>query len=239
MKQTLASFGLTALVGLSLLSACGGDAEVEIAETETSSSGAEETSARRDDGVQIEGLMGSMDAEDVRYTMENKLGRFMRCFSRRYEDIEILGGHIHMGFRVDIEGNVLWVYPTESSIGDRETEKCLLETAAAIHFPRPRGGEAEFGYPLHLDPPEDVRPPVQWEESAIASTVEANRRSLTSCGAGYTVTVYVAPGGEVMAAGASTSEQTNADGLDCVTDAVSRWSMPDPGSYPAKVSFSL
>ena len=238
MNQWVSRGAMAAMAGLMSLAACGGGADVELAEAESTSTGSEQPAARRDDGVQIQGLMGTMDADDVRNTLEPKLGRFMRCFSRRYDDIEILGGHIHMGFRVDVEGNVLWVYPTDSSIGDRQTEKCLLDTAAAIRFPRPRGGEAEFGYPLHLDPPEDVRPPVHWEASSVASTVEANRGTLSSCGAGYTVTVYIAPGGQVMAVGAS-SEQTNAEGIDCVTEAVSGWAMPDPGSYPAKVSFSL
>lgn len=226
------------LLGLLLAMGCGGD-EPETTEAAEETTGAEESSARRDDGVQVEGLMGTIDADEVRMTLEPKLTRFMRCFSRRYNDIEILGGHIHMSFRVDVEGNVLWVYPNESTIGDRETERCLVETAAAIRFPRPRGGEAEFGYPLDLDPPEDVRPPVAWGESSIADVLEANRDSVTRCGSGYTVTMYVGPGGEVMAAGASADDLDDAANLDCVTDAVSEWEMPDPGSYPAKVSFSI
>ena len=234
--RTLVKFGLA--LGLVLAIGCGSESEVETTETTEDTTGSEET-VRRDDGVQIQGLMGTIDADEVRMTIEPKLTRFMRCFSRRYNDIEILGGHIHMNFRVDVEGNVLWVFPNESTIGDRETERCLVETAAAIRFPRPRGGEAEFGYPLDLDPPEDVRPPVAWGESSISDVLEANRGSLRECGSGYSVTMYIGPGGEVMAAGAAADERTGAENLDCVTDAVSQWEMPDPGSYPAKVSFSI
>jgi len=238
--RTFVKFGCSGLtLALMLVIGCGGDDEGEMAESTETTTGEEAPVAERDDGVAITGLMGTIDADEVRMTIEPKLGRFMRCFSTRYQDIEILGGHIHMSFRVDIEGRVLWVFPNESSIGDRETERCLLETAKAIHFPRPHGGEAEFGYPLDLDPPEDVRPPVSWAESSVADTVERNRGSVAECGSGFTVTAYVGPGGEVMAAGASTSELTNAENLDCVTDAVSQWEMPDPGSYPAKVSFSI
>ncbi len=43
----------------------------------------------------------------------------------------------------------------------------------------------------------------------------------------------------MLAVGASTSQQENAVNLDCVASAVSQWTMPDPGSYPAKVTFSL
>ncbi len=238
--RTLVKFGCSSLtLALVLAIGCGGDEEAETAATDEGTTGEEAPVAERDDGVAIEGLMGTIDADEVRMTIEPKLGRFMRCFSTRYEDIEILGGHIHMSFRVDVEGNVLWVYPNESSIGDRETERCLLETAKAIRFPRPHGGEAEFGYPLDLDPPEDVRPPVAWAESSIEDVLEANRESVAECGTGFTVTVYVGPGGEVMAAGAAADELDQAENLDCVTDDVSQWEMPDPGSYPAKVSFSI
>ena len=237
--RKLLQYGVSSAFALLLGVGCGGDAEVEVAETEESTVGQEEASASRNDGVQIEGLMGTISADEVRNTIEPKLGRFMRCFSTRYDDIEILGGHIHLSFRIDIEGKVLWVFPNESSIGDRETERCLVETAAAIRFPRPHGGEAEFGYPLDLDPPEDVRPPVHWDESSVVDVIEANRESVAECGVGYTVTVYVAPGGAVMASGAASAEQEASEGLDCVTEAVSQWEMPDPGSYPAKVTFSI
>ncbi len=53
------------------------------------------------------------------------------------------------------------------------------------------------------------------------------------------VTAYVAPGGAVLAAGASVPDQAMAESLDCVSDAVRAWEMPDPGSYPAKVTFLL
>jgi len=237
--RTISKFGCTGLAFAWLLTAGCGGGEEETTETTETTTGEEAPVVERDDGVAIEGLMGTIDAEEVRMTIEPKLTRFMRCFSRRWDEIEILGGHIHMSFRVDVQGNVLWVYPNESSIGDRETERCLLETAAAIHFPRPRGGEAEFGYPLDLDPPDDVRPPVAWAESSVTDVVERNRDSLAACGSGFTVTMYVGPGGEVMAAGAAAADLDQAENLDCVTDAVSQWEMPDPGSYPAKVSFSI
>ncbi|HEX2677474.1 MAG TPA: hypothetical protein VHM19_12560, partial [Polyangiales bacterium] len=68
------------------------------------------------------------------------------------------------------------------------------------------------------------------------------RASLDACSPGdarYELTAYVSPGGSVLAAGASTDSPEAADKLDCLTDAVKSWKMPDPGSYAAKVTFSL
>jgi hypothetical protein len=51
------------------------------------------------------------------------------------------------------------------------------------------------------------------------------------------VTAYVGRGGRPLSVGAAGDAEGTA--LDCVAKAVSAWKFPDPGSYPAKVSFSF
>lgn len=231
-----------AVAAIGVCAACGGgdEPEAETTTAETHATSGEEREIERNDGVGVEGLMGTISAMAVQRALEPKIGRFFSCFSQRTRDVEVLGGRIVLAFRVRTDGSVLWVYPRESNIGDRETERCMLEVAANTRFSRPQGGEAEFSYPLELDTAEDVRPPTFWDASRVSSNVERVRGEIVDCGSGpFHVTVYVAPGGRVIAAGASTSEQTQSDALECVADAVRSWSMPDPGSYPAKVSFDL
>lgn len=213
------------------------DDEPDNTELETTSGS--EAIRDADDGVAIEGLMGTISQMAVQRGIEPKMGRFLACFTQRYGQVELLGGHIEMAFRIHRDGTVRYVYPRASTIGDRETERCLLDTAASIQFSRPAGGEAEFTYPLDLDPPEDVRPPLVWDATQVASQVESNASSVAQCGRGFSVTVYVDRGGRVMAVGASTDDPDNAANLDCIASAVREWTMPDPGSYPAKVTFSL
>ncbi len=196
--------------------------------------------------VQIEGLMGTISADRVNQAMEPRMDRFLRCFTDRYDAVRVLGGHIEMSFRIHIDGTVRWVYPSTSTIGDRATERCLLDVAGRARFSRPRGGEAEFAYPLDLDTPEDVRPPVSWSSSDITDVLEENGQAVvSSCRprgsrAQFNVTAYVKRGGDVMAAGVSCDDpELSSQVLDCVADAVKSWNMPDPGSYPAKVSFTL
>lgn len=223
-------------------SACGGEEETEetVATEEETTSGHEETSSSSNESVAIEGLMGTISSDQVERAVEPRMGRFLRCFSQRYDTIEVLGGRIELAFRIRVDGSVLWVYPRASTIGDRETERCILDVASRIRFSRPRGGEAEFGYPLDLETPEDVRPPLNWEADRVATAVEGNRGELADCGRGpFRVTAYIAPGGRVVAAGASASAPEQVEQLDCVANVVQRWEMPDPGSYPAKVSFDL
>jgi hypothetical protein len=223
-----------------VLAACGSEpAEIETTDevVETSNGDEEEVV---DDGVEIEGLMGTLSSAEISRTLEPRMQRFAQCFSNRYGELEIVGGEIELAFRVARDGSVLWVYPHASSIGDRITERCLLDSARSSRFPEPHGGEAEFRYPLAFDPPEDVRPPLNWDESRVSDQVATQARTVRSCGSGpVSVTVYIGRGGDVMAAGAATTDPERADALDCVADAVREWTMPDPGSYPAKVTFEI
>jgi hypothetical protein len=193
-----------------------------------------------DDGMQVQGLMGTLSADEVHQGLEPRMGRFMRCFERRYGALELLGGQIRFAFRIATDGSVREVHARESTIGDRQTERCLLEVAQSARFARPQGGEAEFAWPIEVDPLDDVRPPLYWEQEQVADVVAENASSVRSCGRGpFVVTVYIAPGGSVMAAGSAATGGAESETLDCVAEAVSAWSMPDPGSYAAKVTFEV
>ena len=154
---------LLCILGLALgAGGCGGGGgsadDEELAEQEQSSGDEVEQAADEDESVAIEGLMGTISADAVDMAMQSRMSRFGGCFEQRWDDLDVLGGRILMAFRIRTDGSVLWVYPKESSVGDRETERCILDIAARIRFRRPRGGEAEFEYPLELDTPSGRAP---------------------------------------------------------------------------------
>lgn len=229
--------GLVSALGLG----CGGEASEP--EEQQQTSGNENTRRATpppDDGVAIEGIMGTISADEVQMAMDPRMNRFLRCFSRRYDEVEVLEGEIEFSFHIDVRGGVTWVYPSRSTIGDRATERCLLSTAASTHFPRPHGGEAEFSYPIEVGALDDVRPAVPWQPTQVSEAVEEHRGEIVDCGSGpFAITVYVGPGGSVLSAGVATSDPEQNDALDCVAELVEGWTFPDPGSYPAKVSFDL
>ncbi len=236
MKYVLV-LSMLALVG------CGGGAASEETSTTTSARSSDRTTRGDEDlpeGASITGLMGSISSRAVADTLNNRMGRFERCFQDRSDDVEFLEGDITMSFRVHTDGTVAWVYPSASTIGDRETESCILGVAASTHFPRPSGGEAEFRWGFGLEAASDVRLPVSWSADHVLDVIEANRSSVASCGGGgFQLTAYVAPGGAVMAVGGTCADADSIAALDCVVSAVRTWTMPNPGSYAAKVSFTL
>lgn len=243
LTQALARISFPALLVAAALSmplvGCGSEPEPEVAPAPEPTQGGER---RPSDGMQIQGLLGTLSPDEVQRGLEPRMDKFLRCFAKRYEDLEILGGRIEFAFRVKVNGRVRTVYVKQTSVGDRETERCLLEVAASARFPMPHGGEAEFSWPLELDPPEDVRPPVTWTEEQVTEVVEANLEALReacSLTSEVAVTAYVGRRGRVLAVGGATGAEGGDTLLDCVADGVRAWEMPNPGSYPAKVTFQL
>ncbi|MDH5670708.1 MAG: AgmX/PglI C-terminal domain-containing protein [Myxococcales bacterium] len=226
------------LVGLVFWAGCGSEPETQ--EPEPSQTTGYEFSPPSQQ-MQVSGLMATIPERKIHATLEPKLPKFQRCFFHGSEDVEFIGGHFRFYFRVNLQGQVEWVYPQESSVGHRGTERCLLDEAKKTRFPEPKGGDvAELAWGFELEPAGDVRAPVVWDAGRVASVVAEQRASVEACGSGsYQVTAYVAPGGSVMAAGAAADSIEAAEAIDCVVDAVKGWTMPDPGSYAAKVSFEL
>lgn len=218
---------------------CGGPSE-SASETSTAAhtSGAERT-REPNDGLAITGLMGTIRSDEVQRALDPRMPRFMRCFEQRMRDVEFLAGDIRMAFRIHTDGTVAWVYPAESSIGDRQAEQCVLEIARSTRFPRPQGGEAEFAWGFGFDAPDDVRPPLNWAADALGARLDAAGALARECRAGGEITAYIEPGGRVLAAGGSVASLDDEAGLDCILEQVRGWDMPDPGSYPAKVTFAV
>jgi hypothetical protein len=192
--------------------------------------------------MQVEGILGTIPQRKIEATMQAKQSQLQRCFFEGMAELEYLAGHMKFYFRVGLDGRVEWVHPRGSSIGHRATELCLLEVATKTRFPEPKGGgPAEFVWGFEIEGG-TVRAPVAWDAARVEKQVAAQRSGLERCaldGAAYQVTLYVGPGGQVLGAGAAADSQPAAEKIDCVVEALRSWKLPDPGSYPAKVSFRL
>lgn len=228
-------------IGVWLAVGCGGSEPAPIDEpSEVAHSSGDERPRRAREDVQISGTMGTIPTRAIDERFELKQQAFLRCFFDGSENLEVLGGRIEFYIRVANDGSVRWVIPRASSVGDRATERCLLSLAARMKFPSPQGGdEAEFAKAVEVDAAAP-RAPVAWDASRVAGVVNQQQASIAACGEGaFTVTAYVAPGGSVLAAGVAIADEHGLDALDCVSAAVKAWTLPDPGSYPAKVTFTV
>jgi hypothetical protein len=187
--------------------------------------------------------LGDVDPVAVRTSFGALDGRFASCQERGLARVEVLAGTVKFFVRIGADGRAKWAYLEESDVGDRNTEKCLLGTVIDARWPKPNGGDAEIRHTMEL-PLQATRPPNDWPADKVAEALGHHGEAIDRCKGGssarFHATMYVAPGGNVLAAGVATSTKEGEDRADCLAKVLATMKgLPSPGSWPAKVSFGL
>jgi hypothetical protein len=231
--------GLGLWLSLGVCAACGDKPAAEPVVSE--SSGAERQAEEPADGMGITGLRGTLSQHEIQGALEPRMLKFARCVQQRSGDVEWLSGRVLLDFHVALDGKVARVFPRESSMGDRSTERCAVEVALATRFPAPHGGEADFSWSFEVPLDGEIREPVSLGAGELEPEPGALRSALEgACGAGqYAVTAYVDTTGKVVSAGAAASDEESAQKLDCVASAVEGFTFKSPGSYAAKLQLAV
>jgi hypothetical protein len=187
--------------------------------------------------------LGSVDPAAVKRAFGALDDKYMDCQKRALDRVEVIAGTLKFFLRIRSDGSARWAYLEESEIGDRDTEKCLVDVVMEARWPRPDAGEAEVRYSMEL-PLQATRPPNDWSAEKVASALGRNVEAIDRCKAGasmpFRATMYVGPGGKVLSAGVASSSKDGADRADCLAKALVKMKgLPSPGSWPAKVTFGL
>ncbi|HEY2733051.1 MAG TPA: AgmX/PglI C-terminal domain-containing protein [Polyangiales bacterium] len=205
------------------------------------------TAAVSDDAqanVKVSGLTGTLTRDDVHQTMEARQGDFDACILESRRTLRWVSGAIHFAFKVDGEGRIAEVHPSNSTIGHRDLERCLTMVVATTQFPAPAGrASAEFSWSLHVDP-SGAKPPeeasakplmrvIHKESRELFKTCEIKRRRTR-----FRITAYFAPSGHVLSAGAVPLPASADDKVDCVLEQFEKWHLPKL-KHASKISFDL
>jgi hypothetical protein len=187
--------------------------------------------------------LGDVDPAAVTSAFKKLEDGFTDCQKRGLDRVEVLAGAVKFFVRIGGDGTAKWTYLEESEIGDRDTERCLLDVVMGARWPKPSGGDAEARYTMEL-PLQSTRPPNDWGPDKVAAALGRQGDAIDRCKSGasgsFRATMYVGPGGKVLAAGVATSSKDGEERIDCLTKALVKLKgLPSPGSWPAKVSFGL
>lgn len=193
--------------------------------------------------LKVRSELGSVDPGAVKHAFGALDDKFMGCQKQALDRIEVLSGSVKFFVRIGEDGAARWTYLEGSELGDRETEKCLLDAVRAARWPKPDGGEAEARYGMEL-PLQSTRPASDWSSDKVANALGKHGDAIDKCKAGgsasFHATMYVGPGGKVLGAGVATSTRDGEDHTDCLADVLRKMKgLPSPGSWPAKVGFDL
>ena len=190
----------------------------------------------------VSGLRGTLSPRAARQALRPHMSEMTGCFALRSMGFEELGGQLRMRIRVDGRGRVVDAHPEDSTVGDRDVERCVRRVVLSARFPATQGGgEADVHWALTVDPPESAREPVTWSPERVARVVRRRgRRVATACrtSSSVQVTAYVSRRGRVLRAGAASADGATDETLDCVAARIRRWRMP-AGRRTSKVTFDV
>jgi hypothetical protein len=243
MLRTIASAALLSL-SISALAACGSSPPPPAEEPKS-----ETTTARPRSGgpkLQMQAELGEIDQAAVESTMKSAQGKLQECHRQGLRRVEYLSGDVKFFLRIGEDGRVKYGYFEESTLGDRDTEKCIFGVLESQSWPKPQGGEAEVRKSFGFDAPGDVRAPTSWHPDKLAQALGKAEDDVSKCKSGasgnFKVTAYVEPDGKqgkVQAVGIAHAGKDADDKIECLLKAVKHMKLPSPGSYAAKVSFIL
>lgn len=202
-----------------------------------------EAPVKRTPGPSVSQELGEIDPRAVESTFTRLRSSLASCHHAGINRVEYLSGEVKFFLRIGADGKAKWGNIEHSTLRDRETEKCMLNTMISAAWPTPKGGEAEVRKDLVFDLG-DARAPYNWHAERAALAIPKIREAAQKCGksSGFDITAYVAPegsSGKTEAAGISGGGKEGEAAADCIVDAVKSAKWPSPGSYTAKITFKL
>ncbi len=196
---------------------------------------------RQGTGVGVEADIGALNEGQVTSTFQKAQGAFGRCMDSGRSRLPYLSGSVHFKVRVGASGKANSAFLTRSTLGDHDTETCMLGALKSASWPAPVGGkegiaETEFTF----DADGSVRQPVEWAPEDAGKNVRNAREAFKKCargaGAGkMTATLYVETDGSVLSVGLAGEDDGAERAASCVISALKEVKFNSPGSFAAKL----
>jgi hypothetical protein len=222
---------------------CGGSTP----ESSTPQAGTSSESGSRPAGssLQYESEIGALDERKVQDAFQRVSPKLSACFAQGSQRVAYLSGTVSFQVRVAEDGSARWAYLKDSTLGDHQTEQCMLSALKSTTWPKPVGGEGlASNENISFEPGGDERPPIEWSPEQLGDAYKKVRPALDRCrqsaGTGpVRATLYVETDGKAKAIGASTSDEKGDPAVQCIVDALKDVKFPSPGSYASKVTVDI
>jgi hypothetical protein len=263
-RLNLATLAMVATLGLD--AGCGGsgagrgtEPQAARSETEGSITGGP---APSNDRMTALADLGALDRSKVEAAFRAAMPEVDRCLAAGRKRVRYLDGDIELFMQVDGSGKAVLANLTRSTLGDYETEACILAAYKVRHWPRPidgKVGEIHQRYQFGVASDADAAQP--WSADALGAAMARDaspdagtgvaaspyRELLGALGrcreearaAVLEVTMYLDQDGFVQAVGLATDQASGRSAADCVATVVKTTSFPSPGSSPIKVTVSV
>lgn len=186
--------------------------------------------------------IGGLNEEAVERSFGKMEASIQACFAKGAAKVSSLGGHFKMKLRIDPQGAVKWAYLGETTLGDRDTEKCLLDAARAKAWPLPLGGDGLAEKSFDLDP---SQAPKDLDATKYKTGIKLAAKETTKCrkrgtwGAVFGVTAYLRHDGKPIAVGIAPPNEKGEEVVDCMVKILQRIKFGSTGRKVSKLVFEL
>jgi hypothetical protein len=225
------------------LASCGGSQEAANGPNDDAQTS--DNQGRKRSGMGMSAEIGALDEGQVKATFQRVSKQFAACSERGTARVPYMAGEISFKIRVNSEGKARWVFVKDSSLGDYDTEACMVRVLKGASWPSPVDGQeglAENSFAF--EPGGDERMPVTWSPDQLGPKFKDAQGKLSQCrsdaGTGpLKATLYVDTEGKPGSIGVSVSDEKGEAAITCVIETLSGLTFPSPGSFASKVSIPI
>jgi hypothetical protein len=204
-------------------------------------------------GMSVAGAVGGLDSAAVQRVVQQVTPEVDRCVAAARKRLPYLGGHVGISLTVNRSGRTVEAFLPRTSLGDVDTEACILSAFTSKQWPRPVGGEVgkieqSFDFSAGYDEPprelsiDELGARMAADSEDGSSPLEAFVGQLDACrrgGGALAVTFYLDENGLVQAVGVGTADAAARAAVDCVTAIVKTTSFPASRDVYAKTTVTV
>jgi TonB family protein len=194
--------------------------------------------------MNLDNEIGVLDTDDVEATLQEHFDDVRSCYGRAGKAQRYAGGKVLLRFLVNGDGTAQDVWVLESTLGNYDVERCLVEVGRKIKFHAPSGSKATtFEYPVEFRSTKQLEV-LDVDGPKVDHEIAALLPQLAACGQlaaeGANAIVYVEPNGFPGSVGLATAAALDEDVGDCMVQTIRgrRMSMAVPGLV-VRANFSI
>jgi TonB family protein len=180
-------------------------------------------------GMTVDNELGVLDTEEVDATLKQHFDEIRGCYHRAGKAQRYAGGRVMLRFLVGGDGIAQDVLVVESSLGNYDVERCLVEVGRRISFHAPAGHKATtFEYPVEFRSTNQVAV-LDVDGMKLDHDLSVFLPQLAACGQlsalDASAMMYIEPNGFPGSVGLAAGTTLDEDVADCMVQTIRGWKM--------------
>lgn len=177
----------------------------------------------------LDNELGVLDSNDVEQTLEQHFEEIRGCYARAGKAQRYAGGKVLLKFFVAGDGRATDVLVIESTLGNYDAERCVVDVGRRITFDAPSGRKATtFEYPVEFRSTGQMGV-LDVDGIKVERDVASFLPQLAACGRlseqDATGVMYIEPNGFPGSVGLASQAPIDEDTGDCMVQTIHRWRM--------------